>query len=209
MSKVSIWLAPPFIHSRMQRLPRLAASAAMVCEWNSPPQLATAMPPAVTSAPLRKPAAADDVRVSLVRRGSCASVPVPRGAGALPAGDVSPSASKRERGMHDSMIEPKLRRIQTAPRSPPRPAPAGSSRRGLEVLHEPLLAPRAVAAGSAPTGTADPPAPPTAPSTLTSASARFPLRGWISTRTRRCCSGTGARSGSPWKSPWPLVGSPK
>ena len=29
MSKVSIWLAPPFIHSRMQRLPRLRASAAI------------------------------------------------------------------------------------------------------------------------------------------------------------------------------------
>src|SRR5438045_1388172 len=54
MSKVSIWLAPPFAHSRMQRLFWRAASWAMVCELNSPPQLATAMPPAVASVALRK-----------------------------------------------------------------------------------------------------------------------------------------------------------
>src|SRR3954468_20580615 len=53
MSNVSIWLAPPLAHRRMQRLPRFAASAAAVRAWNSPPQLATA-PPAVTRAPLRK-----------------------------------------------------------------------------------------------------------------------------------------------------------
>ncbi len=53
MSKVSIWLAPPFIHSRMQRLPRFCASATIACELNRPPQLATVSPPPVTSAPLR------------------------------------------------------------------------------------------------------------------------------------------------------------
>src|SRR5215510_7683882 len=52
-SKVSIWLAPPFIHSRMQRLPRFFASAAIVWELTSPPQLGSATPPVVASAPLR------------------------------------------------------------------------------------------------------------------------------------------------------------
>ena len=32
MSKVSIWLAPPFIHRRMQRLPSFFAASATVCE---------------------------------------------------------------------------------------------------------------------------------------------------------------------------------
>src|SRR4051812_20734220 len=80
MSNVSIWLAPPLAHRRMQRLPRFAASAAAVRAWNSPPQLATA-PPAVTKAPLRN---ARRARCGFVTRGDierlrrCVSrIPVP------------------------------------------------------------------------------------------------------------------------------------
>src|SRR5579862_3710671 len=54
MSKVSIWLAPPFIQSRMQCLLRLRASAAIVCEWNRPPKLPTARPVVVARVPFRK-----------------------------------------------------------------------------------------------------------------------------------------------------------
>ena len=50
MSKVSIWLAPPFIHRRMQCLPRFVASAAIAASANRPPQLATAAPPAADAA---------------------------------------------------------------------------------------------------------------------------------------------------------------
>src|SRR5262245_47595245 len=54
MSKVSIWLAPPFIHSKMQCLAFLPTSAAIDVEWNRLPKLATAAPLAVASVPLRK-----------------------------------------------------------------------------------------------------------------------------------------------------------
>src|SRR5262245_55400580 len=53
MSKVSIWLAPPFIHRRMQRLPAFFAVSAAERACTRPPQLGTTRPPVVASAPLR------------------------------------------------------------------------------------------------------------------------------------------------------------
>src|SRR5260370_21021346 len=54
MSNVSMGFAPPFIQSRMQRLPTRAAWVVAACECASPPQLGIANPPAVARAPLRK-----------------------------------------------------------------------------------------------------------------------------------------------------------
>src|SRR5215471_10613376 len=54
MSKVSIWLAPPFIHRRMQRFLFFVTSSAALFAWASPPQLGRMRPPPVTAAPLMK-----------------------------------------------------------------------------------------------------------------------------------------------------------
>src|SRR6185312_8879227 len=53
MSKVSIWLAPPFIHKRMHRFLDFLAASAALRAWASPPQFGTTSPDPITAAPLR------------------------------------------------------------------------------------------------------------------------------------------------------------
>src|SRR5436305_14493613 len=52
MSNVSIWLAPPFIHRRVQRFLFFVTSWAAERACASPPQLGRMSPPPVTAAPL-------------------------------------------------------------------------------------------------------------------------------------------------------------
>src|SRR5262249_31201644 len=89
MSNVSIWLAPPFIHRRMQRLPCFRDPSAPAPEANSPPQLGTA-PAAVTSVPLSR---ARRLRWSAIRQRGC-------------------MAGARRQG---SMVEPELGGVQQGP----------------------------------------------------------------------------------------------
>ena len=72
MSKVSMWLGPPAIHKRMQRLPCRWASWAMVCELNRLPQFVRAPPAAVPTIPLSIDASAEVIldRVKLVHDNS-------------------------------------------------------------------------------------------------------------------------------------------
>ncbi len=51
MSKVSNWLAPPFIQSRMHRFCFLLTSLAAACEWNKLPQFISEPPVAVAMVP--------------------------------------------------------------------------------------------------------------------------------------------------------------
>ena len=168
-------------------------------EWNSPPQLATTSPAAGDQRALQQAAAAE----VLVRGQLVASV-------VIASSDPRPAR-------HVGLLSPLglccqwLNRnspCSAAPRSPPRPAPRPSVAR--QVRDEPLPLRRPSAGGSAPTGTAARRASPTAPSSVSDRVGQVALAAADQLAdVARCCSGTGARCRPPWKSPWPLVGSPK